>query len=367
MPENPMTVVFDPEEVAPLLRAAARAMAYDMNSSLVWKDDKVSPTASLGDKLSYAALNSISASWDKVLYATFNCAHPLTALDGLLRRPYVRGNEEVDINYKKVEADTEQNFKMFCANFARFVAQSPAQGVQYLQEKKMQVDRCYANMSYKFEAARKIQNRVQRVLTDAVDNTYRVKVAADIGMAVGLAFTPVWFAVPGGILYTLATEIAKTRIEVDGADVGLIKKTVTKKDVQENLAVGTTYATAQGYAEKCEKDAEKVVEEAEKVAEKVEARCAEKIKLITAKAGENLNREARKQIARQTEKTLAENEAVELAKRSAGLPGALAKSFKVGGIAAALYFMKDDIYKAWHGYTATEREELLKKGAKAKE
>ena len=357
MPQDPVTVVFDPKEVAPLLRAAARAMAYDINSSLVWKDDKYwSPLASVGDKL---------------LYGLFNIAHPLRGLDVLLARettrPYVRGNEEVDINYKKVVTDTENYFKIFCTNFSKFAAQSPAHGIQYLQEKSVQVQRCYANMSYKFESARKIQNQVQRVLTDAVDNTYRVKVLADITMAVALSCAAVWIAVPGGILYTLATEIAKTKIDVDHADIGLVKKTLSKKDVQENLTYGTTFASGQGYAEKCEKDADKVVEEAEKVAEKVEEKCMFKINQITAKGGETLNREARKQIARQAEKIAAEKEAIELAKRSANEAGALAKGFKFGGIAVALYFMRDDIYTAWHGYTATQREEFLKKSAKGGE
>lgn len=277
MPDDPMMVFFDAKSVAPLLRASARAMAFDMNSSLEWKDEQTSVVANMGDKL---------------LYGLFHCAHPISAMDGMLKREYVRGNAEVDINYKKVEIDTETNFNLFSANFARFAAQSPAQAIRYLDEKKTQIDRAYANVSYKFESARKIQSQVQHVLASAVDNTYRIKVAADVGMAVGLAFTPVWVAIPGGIFYVLATETAKTRIEVDLALGGLIGKTVSKKEVQENLAYTTTYAAGQGFAEELDKDADTVMEEAEKQAHKVEEKALEKIRQITEKAGGTLNREA---------------------------------------------------------------------------
>jgi hypothetical protein len=339
MPQDPMTVVFDTEGVATLLRNAAKAMAWDINSSLVWEDENAPVLYMIGKTT-----------------ATLNAALKLQSTE------FVRGTEVVDTNLLKLKTDTDQFFTMFSQHFVSALAKSPAAAVSYLREKQLETQRAWENLKYKFEAARKVQSLVQASLTEAVDDTFRIKMAAELGMAIVGAFVPLWWVPLGvGVVYTLATETAKTAGEVDCADVGVLKDTMSKPAVEANLASQPVVAGLQAIADKSAEDAEKLLEHAERVSDKLEAECLRKMDRLAAKGGEELNRAARKQIGRELQKIAAEKEAVKLAKVSAGTANALKQGCRIGGIGVAILFMKDDLVRAWKGYTATEREELLKR------
>jgi hypothetical protein len=275
---------------------------------------------------------------------------------------FARGTESVDTNMTKLKRDADEFFNMFCVNFVNSLAKSPAAALAYLEEKQKQTQRAWLNMKYKFESARKIQKEVESRLTEAIDDLYRIKTAAELGLAIVGAFVPIWWVPLGvGLLYVLITETAKTSAEVGRSDVGVLKKAVAKTVVVSNAASQGFVAGMQKNADKEAEDAAKLLEHAESVSKKVEADCRRKMDKLAEKGGEELNRATRKQIGRQLEKIAAEKEAARLAKLNSGLGDAAKQGCRVGGICVALIFMKDDIIKAWNGYTATERQELLKK------
>ena len=135
----PLLVPFDTEQVDQLLQASARAMAYDINTDLVWKKDDDEPL------LEYLA-GPLQKTYAKFRYGTY-------AWEGT-------GSLHVDTNYPKVRADTDAFLAMFRKNFCRFSESGPGPALNYLRERIDHTERSWRNMRDRFGEARKVNDEV---------------------------------------------------------------------------------------------------------------------------------------------------------------------------------------------------------------
>ena len=313
----PVLVPFDLEQIDFVLLASARAMAYDVNTDIVWKSDDNSGFEWLAGPLQKA--------YARVRYGTYGWEGP--------------GSAQVQTKYTKVEADTESFHRMFRQNFVRFATAGPGPGMTYLTERIAATQRSWDNMRWRFNNARAVNDEVTAELNRSKAITRFFMVAGGVAATVLGAIAPVSWIVSsaGGIGYAVACQLATTVGEAMSADMvgfqypaaNIVEKTVTNSTTAASLTnagVSTTINYAQG-------NREGLLKVAEEAAAKLERKLGE----FTAQRGANLTGPQRKIVA-------------DLARKAGGIGGAgnaarlasQVKYVKGASIGVGLLFMKDD-------------------------
>lgn len=313
----PVIVPFDLEQIDFVLLASARAMAYDINTDLVWKSDDNSGFDWLAGPLQKA--------YARMRYGSYAWEGP--------------GSVHVDTKYKKLEEDTESFHHLFRQNFVRFGQAGPGPGLTYLTERMAWTQRSWANMRARFDGARKVNDEITAELDRSKLLTRFFMVAGGVAATVLGAIAPVHWIVSsaGGIGYSITCQLATSLGQAMSADMvgfqypaaNIVQKTVTNSTTAASLTnagVSTTINYVQGNREGLLK-----------VAEEGAVKLERKLEQFTAQRGANLTGPQRKIIAglaREAGGIGAESNAAKLAKQ--------VKLVKGASIGVGLLFMKDD-------------------------
>jgi hypothetical protein len=313
----PVLVPFDLEQIDGVLLASARAMAYDINTDVVWKKDDDSGFEWLAGPLQKA--------YARVRYGTYGWEGP--------------GSVQVQTKYGKVQADTESFHRMFRQNFVRFAATGPGPGMAYLTERIACTQRSWDNMRWRFNSARAVNDEITAELNRSKAITRFFMVAGGVAATVLGAVAPVSWIVSsaGGIGYAITCQLAKSVGVAMSADMvgfqypesNIVRKTVANSTTAASLAnagISTTINYAQGNRQGLLK-----------VAEEAAAKLEKKLGEFTAQRGANLTRPQRKVVA-------------DLARKAGGIGGesnaaklaSQVKYVKGASIGVGLLFMKDD-------------------------
>ncbi len=313
----PVIVPFDLEQIDFMLLASARAMAYDINTDLVWREDKDS-----GLEWFAGPLQKLYA---KVRYGTYDWVGP--------------GSMQVETRQSKVATDAESFHQMFRQNFIRFASMGPGPALLYLTERVAATQRSWANMRSRFDAARAVNDEVTSELDKSKLITRFFMVAGGVASTVLGAIAPVHWVISslGGIAYSVTCQFATSVGEAASAD--LVGYQYPPANIAEKaLANSTTVAalanagsgTVLNYVQGNREGLLKVAEEA---AGKLER----KLEQYTAQSGAELTGPQRRIIARLG------REAGGIGPQSnAARLASQVKYVKGASIGVGLIFMKDD-------------------------
>lgn len=312
----PVLVPFDLEEVDRLLLAAARAMAYDVNTSLVWRSDE--------ESLLHYLAGPLQKTYARLRYGTYAWEGP--------------GSLHVDTNGQKVVMDTGNFQTLFRTNFLRFAAQGPQPALNYLHEKIHHTERSWLNMRERFKMAQQVNDEVTAELNRSKALTRFFMVAGNVSMTVLGAVAPIHWVLSSlaGVGYSLTCQFANSVGEAASGDLvgfqkpdGVVTKTLANSTTAASLtnaAVSTGFNYAQGRHET-------FLEAAEAASTRLE----QKLREYTAQRGADLTRPQRKiveRLGREAGGIGAQSNAAQAARRLSQVKGA--------SIVVGLLFMKDD-------------------------
>ena len=277
---------------------------------------------------------------------------------------------------REVEEFAGMAFRIGCDYFVRCAAQGGTSALQCLEEKSRQSNYALEAVMYKARAAGKVNEEVLGELNRCIDNAQRVKVLAEVSMVVLGAFVPLsWVAQTAiGAAYTLSCEVAKEVSQVPGADL-IAFATGAIEGGEHSVSVDNLTGNAAGAAGNIAQDVSGAVASrtaylaAKSQAENIRLRemMMTRVRGYAAQAGHsahtgggNLSGPQVKAVERGFQAIENNNAVVQQAARSNTLGQAAKWGARGASIAVGLYFMKDEIVKAWYGQTEWEEMQRRK-------
>jgi uncharacterized membrane protein YccF (DUF307 family) len=346
MPTDPKAVILDLDKVSNVLWKAALAMSYDINSDMVMKDTEA------------FALKLLRVCYD---YSP--------GLMRLITGP--KGGSfsmELTVNDGKLARDAVDFYTLFCTRYTEACRRGPGPMIAYLTEKGSQTQRAIDNFRYKAQATEKVNEEVIQALNTGIDRAQRIKTLAEITMLLMGTFCPLTWVQNTlvGVGYAISVEVVKNFADVEGADLlcfgqdaqraAQAADNLTSRESVANQGLGLvgnvwqdlagdavarrSYLSAMAHAE------------SQRLLKMQETRLAGYLAQggrITGQQGKRLA-EGAARIAVAEEQVLARQAAMGGAKASL----AAARSFS---LLVGVYFLKDEIVKAWKGQTAWEQEQ----------
>jgi hypothetical protein len=348
---HPVAGIADPDGLAQLIWRAAYARAANVNTDMVMVDTESSVM--------------------KVLRIGYNLtAGPLPRLIGGAWKEGSFAMEVQSAGERKIIADAEVIFRDSCNYLARCASRGGTGLVDFLNEKNQQTSYALESLRHKGMEAARINQEVIAELNRCIDFTHRVKVVSEATMVVLGAFVPVsWVVQTGiGVAYTLTCEVAKSVSQLQNADLlGFLTASgagAGNATSRENLAsngAGAACNIAQdvtgAWAARTSYLLAKLQSENLRLSEMMNTR----IRGYAAQSGGNpanlswMTGAQRTQMERGFQAI--EQNAAKIA--TAQGPNMTAQAAKWGArgasIAVGLFFMKDEIVKAWYGASEYER------------
>jgi hypothetical protein len=203
MPEPTKFLVYDLGEVDRIITSAARAMAYQVNTDVVWEDH---PNLVLDTMAAF----SPRTMWNRIV-------------GGVKIRDQMSGSSSVETNFCKFNNDFRSYRTMFMNNFGEMSERGPSYSMRYLTEKQVQARNGWNAMREKFRAADEVNAEVAWQLNKGIVTTFYTKFAADLAMnTIGAGFFgPVSFLANTlvSIGYTAACKVVERADEADSAEV----------------------------------------------------------------------------------------------------------------------------------------------------
>jgi hypothetical protein len=281
-------------------------------------------------------------------------------------------------------------YKLFCLRFSEACARGPRAMQNYLDEKLAQTEHALASIQFKFAAADEVNSEVLGEIKSAINTCQRIKTGAELAFLYFGTFggAPIatgvlsWQANTAlGVGLTMATEVASTLGEVETADVltftcdslVAVAKGLGNVPTQSNIAsnvsggLGNKAADLGDQAAARTKDLLEQMEKQNGTAitnqlARVKNYLAQQ-KIATSDIGEKtvtMTGQQVRNIEAGADKITKAMQA-ELA-ADAGYAAGQRLAFCVKGVSfvVGLFFMRENIYKAWIGQTNWEDEQRLK-------
>lgn len=320
--------LMDLDAVDQLLEACASAMAYDINSELIWQED-----GSTSAQLMKFAGNAVRCLpiVGQVIGGISYARHGQYFVEGA-------GSETVDIKAPKFRADKQSFHDLFRRRFVQAATAGPLPLMTYLNERVQYTARAWANVRWKFEAARAVNKVVTAELEGAIRRTDIIKVLAAASFNVALSF------VPGGVLTMTLVDLGySVTCRLVSAAAGMPESNVVayvKKQAADTAKNGAVNAGQNVVQFGIRSQMMPAVEDAER-------RLVDRLDRYAQQSGQELTRAQRRRVGAGVRQL----QAAETAAARRTMQGRIVG----GGVAAGigLFFMKDDLLRA-AGELATE-------------